>query len=119
MVFFGQVLTVGQGGGRTDMDIGDMQGSSGSSQIEGAQIVDLKGELRVGVNVGDSRIDNKIRAYPFKVITDIARASDGELFAAWCPEFYGVLSCGFEIVGNGTTDETGAADEDAEPFTRG
>ena len=119
MLFFFDLLTVGQGGGRTDVDIGDTQGCGGTSQIEGAKIIDLKGELRIGTNIGYCGIDHKIRADPFEVITDIAGIPDGQFLAAWGPKLYRIGCVGLKVVGKGTTDKAGAADEDTEHFGRG
>jgi hypothetical protein len=113
MIIFGEILTIGQAGSGAEMDIGNLQGGRGPGDVESAKIVDLKGQQALGVNIGNGGVDNKIRTMSFQVITDIAAASNGELFAARGPEGYGVGRCIFEIVVNGAADKAGTANENA------
>ena len=59
MLILCKVHTIRQSGGRADMDIRDTQGGSGTGEIQGAQIVDLKGQLRVGINIGNAVLITK------------------------------------------------------------
>jgi len=116
VVFLAEIFTVWQGGGRADVDVGDFEGSCGSSKIQGPEIVDFQGQMGVGADIGNGRVDDKIGLRSFEVVPDISRIPDGKLFAAWRAQFYSIRGLGLEIMGQCTANEAGSSDENAQKF---
>jgi hypothetical protein len=116
VLFFRQVLAVGQRGGRTDMNIGNSQGAAGSGKVDRPQIIHFKGQLGIAVQGGHGRVDDKVRTGSDQIILDILRVADGKLFAAGSTDIYFIRGFGLEVMRKGAADQAGAADQNTESF---
>ena len=76
-----QIFTIWQGGSRTEMNIGDLQGHGHFGQVNAAQLIDLVGKLFVTVQGSYGTVDDEIGSVPFKILLDIFWFTETEFFA--------------------------------------
>ncbi len=108
---FREILAGGQHGGGTEKDVRDAQGRRGPGQIDGAEVVDVKGDFRVAVDPGDCRIDNEVRPVIGKKASDVGGIAETQLLAVGGQNVATPFL--FERVNKGAAHQAGTANDEA------
>ncbi len=88
------------------MDVGDVERTTGPCQVDGAEIVDFKGQLGITVQGGHGRVDDEIGLDSPQVGLDIFRCTNREFFGAGSPDIYFVNCFCLEVMGQRTADQS-------------